>query len=361
MARNEIARLAALAAVTLTVGAACRGVLGIDDAPAGQSELDGAAPGSETGPDGTGPGDEERDGEANGDGETLDGGSLDSGPRDGGFDGAVREVDLAYPAYPLPPESPPVANYSVDRGAVYDHTTGLEWEQTIAGAQGTWQEASDRCATLALAGKTDWRIPSRSDLISLLDLLKATSGPTVNRVVFPDGASEALWSGAIYAPNDAQAWTVFFSSRNVIWQGRNSTMLRTRCVRGTVEAATKPSHWAVSTNEALDLQTGLVWQRAPGPSVVTFSGALVYCQGLEIGGKRGFRVPTQRELISITDESATSGGVDTRVFSTGPTFRYSTTTASITQPGEQMAVDVGYGGSTFHLLPDALGGVRCVR
>jgi Protein of unknown function (DUF1566) len=55
-----------------------------------------------------------------------------------------------------------------------------------------------------------------------------------------------------------------------------------------------------------DPRTGLEWAAALSPTEMTFEEALRYVANLEIGGSRGWRLPTRTELESIIDPAALS-------------------------------------------------------
>ena len=52
----------------------------------------------------------------------------------------------------------------------------------------------------------------------------------------------------------------------------------------------------------LDKETGLVWKQSPSTSTVTWFAALL-CYSLEVGGRKGWRLPTIEELASLVDTS----------------------------------------------------------
>ena len=57
------------------------------------------------------------------------------------------------------------------------------------------------------------------------------------------------------------------------------------------------SNW---NNEAvLDRETGLVWQRQPSTSLVSWYDASSFCDVVAIGHRRGWRLPTLAELSSL--------------------------------------------------------------
>jgi hypothetical protein len=53
----------------------------------------------------------------------------------------------------------------------------------------------------------------------------------------------------------------------------------------------------------LDRETGLVWERSPSPATLDWFSALSRCQNLEIGGRKGWHVPTVEQLASLIDTS----------------------------------------------------------
>jgi len=63
----------------------------------------------------------------------------------------------------------------------------------------------------------------------------------------------------------------------------------------------------------LDKETGLVWERSPGVSLVKWSEAIgnvnpiVGCYFLDIGGRRGWRLAKIEELSTLVDETQPSG------------------------------------------------------
>lgn len=56
----------------------------------------------------------------------------------------------------------------------------------------------------------------------------------------------------------------------------------------------------------LDLETDLVWQRTPGPTVRFWGSAISACFGSRTGGRGGWRLPTMPELTSLIDPTQTN-------------------------------------------------------
>src|SRR5690606_16022013 len=54
-------------------------------------------------------------------------------------------------------------------GIVHDRVTDLMWQQTVGSEQLTFADANQHCEQLSLGKYDDWRLPSRVELISILD------------------------------------------------------------------------------------------------------------------------------------------------------------------------------------------------
>jgi hypothetical protein len=81
-------------------------------------------------------------------------------------------------------------------------------------------EAATYCAGLTLGGLSGWRLPSLSELQSLVDNT-VLSGPKINQTVFPNtiGASyywtsslDPSWTSVGQAGSSAGAWVVSFAT-----------------------------------------------------------------------------------------------------------------------------------------------------
>ena len=112
---------------------------------------------------------------------------------------------------------------------VIDSATGLMWEKSYyADYSRYWINALSICENLNHAGYTDWRLPNRNELASLLNLDK-TESPYSD---FPGiGTSEIYWSSTtLYDDDKDRGWGIYFDN------GRSYAMYKqynyyARCVR----------------------------------------------------------------------------------------------------------------------------------
>jgi hypothetical protein len=72
------------------------------------------------------------------------------------------------------------------------------------------------------------------------------------------------------------------------------------------------ARWVVLTDFAnaavLDKETGLVWERTVNTADVTFFDGTMRCLNLAVGGRKGWRLPSIYELMTMIDPSVPSPG-----------------------------------------------------
>jgi len=86
-------------------------------------------------------------------------------------------------------------------GTVTDNVTGFMWQKQDDGNVYNWYQATgtydatynpttqDVCSSLNLGGHSDWRLPSRKELITLVDYSIPWPGPATNITYFPNAKS----------------------------------------------------------------------------------------------------------------------------------------------------------------------------
>ena len=99
-------------------------------------------------------------------------------------------------------------------GTVTDFNTGLMWQQKRTIGKTYWSSACDYCDELSLADHSDWRLPTRSELISIVDYGYQSSLPAIDQKYFP-GISDRYWSSSGFTYDLGDAWYVDFSTGKV--------------------------------------------------------------------------------------------------------------------------------------------------
>ena len=119
-------------------------------------------------------------------------------------------------------------------GTVTDNVTGLMWQQAVSTTTYTWAQAVAYCPTLILAGHSDWRLPSRIELVSIVDFGarsgEVNSDAAINATYFPSTPSSLFWSSSPLAGSSSYAWSVYFNYGYASYGGVSSAVL-VRCVR----------------------------------------------------------------------------------------------------------------------------------
>ena len=146
-----------------------------------------------------------------------------------------------------------------------DNVTGLMWEvKTTSGLQSrahtyTWYNSTGvndgglagtanggtcfdviNCDTekfvaavnaAALCGASDWRLPDKEELSSLVDSSVAFPGPAIDTGWFPNTAAFLYWSASPFASYSFDAWRVSFNTGSVLNFNKNNAF-SVRLVRG---------------------------------------------------------------------------------------------------------------------------------
>ena len=117
-------------------------------------------------------------------------------------------------------------------GTVTDTATGLMWQQTTQTGLKSWESAIADCESLSLADYTDWRLPNRNELQSLVDY--STHSPAIDTSFFfdQDPWLNYYWSSTTYTAYSAYAWYVFFNDGLIVYNDKSTARYFVRAVRG---------------------------------------------------------------------------------------------------------------------------------
>jgi hypothetical protein len=234
-----------------------------------------------------------------------------------------------------------------DDGTVTDDNTGLIWQKLQDNTPYNWYQATGTyhatynstsqnvCSALSLAGHSDWRLPSKKELITLVDYSVGYPGPMINTAYFPGTKSDSYWTSPTYAGYTSNAWAVYFDQGGVGFTAKSSNHF-VRCVRG----AQIPQSLIDNGNGTVtDTRTGLLWQQGEAPASMDWGAALSYCEGLPLGNRTDWRLPNVKELESLTDDSRYNPTLDKTFFPGVYSSRYWSSTTYVTVPGSAWAPD----------------------
>jgi uncharacterized protein DUF1566 len=253
---------------------------------------------------------------------------------------------------------PNPASYDMSRpDVIIDRITNLVWQRAVPAESGEWAGAEAYCAALELDGHDDWRLPTRIELVSLVNF----AAGAIDRTIFVDTPEGNFWSCSPLAGNQLHAWVVDFT------RGSGATFSNdlehqnyTRCVRSDATPVSTPRYSVSDAGTVRDERTGLVWDRATKPTIGTWGDAFVYCDDLVRADKSDWRLPTLTELQSLIDETRMGPAVDTSAFPNFPANH--TWTSSRANDNDSLYWFVGTAsGNTSYYAVSEFWDARCVR
>ena len=230
--------------------------------------------------------------------------------------------------------TPVRADFFANRdGTITDSVTNLVWDQCALGQStiigppsscvgtGTklnWSQALKQVGTLnglnggsGYKGYSDWRIPSRIELESLVD--RARANPSIDTVFFPNtpnGAAGRFWSSTSYSPNPSKTWGVDFSAGNSLTYEMSSVNF-IRVVRGG-------GYSGFDAENPKSLQAPLVVNANPASILSGGSGAALSVSGGSTNGAVSYKASGSSGLTClIANNLLTATGGPGKCFVTG--------------------------------------------
>ena len=220
---------------------------------------------------------------------------------------------------------------------VRDNITGLIWEgKTDDGGlrdkDNTYTNLGGGAATdtsgyvaavnaLNLCGFSDWRLPTRNELINLVDYGKTGIAP-INATAFGNTALTNYWSADVRSDATSRAWPVSWAIEGGgSVSAPRSLSFAVRLVHGSAPSAPRFTFSTIAygsdaaNNVVNDAWTGLQWRRCEDGAV--WSGSA--CTGTEstftheqalahARNQSGWRLPNVKELSSLVDLSVSGSG-----------------------------------------------------
>ena len=185
---------------------------------------------------------------------------------------------------------------------VSDSSTNLVWQKDSV--KKTWKEALKYCIDLEYAGYSDWRLPNKNELVTLVDYSKADPASS-----FPGMTSEEFWTSTfetfyggmqgVFAINMATGRINYNSS---------GTTLAVRCVRSDIKplsAGTVPFCDESRAAPCEDPETHYVWSVSEFPysTYLMWANNALICRMSEEGGITQWRLPAIDELRTLLGAS----------------------------------------------------------
>lgn len=172
-----------------------------------------------------------------------------------------------------------------------------------------------------------WRIPSIKELCYLAN--SSLYNPCISSNYFPLVPTGFIWSETIHPSNTDQAW-VFLPYWGLPYSTPKTTETFVWAVRGE-EIITDLEEYGPHIIK--DNATGLMWQKATAKGDedegMNFTDALQYCENLELGGYKDWRLPNRNELTSIIRFSSWTPAIADSLFPDTMTSMYWTSTTLV--------------------------------
>jgi len=117
---------------------------------------------------------------------------------------------------------------------VFDTTTKKMWQDDSKvkdiNYKVSWEAAIEVCENLDLGGFTDWRLPNKNELNTIVDLSKYD--PSLSEIFIKYDLS-SYWSSTNYGNSTAlnKAWSINFTTGDTRADQTKTELLYVRCVR----------------------------------------------------------------------------------------------------------------------------------
>ena len=256
---------------------------------------------------------------------------------------------------------------------IKDNNTGLIWENktndgSIHDKNKTYFWSDIQTEFIAqlnstkFGGFSDWRLPTIKELISTINHAQLYPSVAINDNYFYNTIAASYWSSTNIAEGSSYAWTVNFNYGNPAYKYHSQEPLYVRAVRGITNES--QNHFINNGNNTItDTDTNLMWSRTSSNLKMNWEDAISYSNSLSLAGYTDWRLPNQKELLSIVDYSEYMPSLDGN-FSSLSEVAYWTSTTCGEEGSNSYAfrVEFGHGsGSCLNKSSSDLTYVRVVR
>ena len=203
---------------------------------------------------------------------------------------------------------------------------GKKWSLRSSKAM-NWKQANKYCENLKEGGSSNWRLPTISELRTLITECESTEaggscgvtdqclsvGECKNRACSGCGRRAQhnkfgdkgfFWSSSI-SPDNKNAWYIDFTYGSIHSHSNSEKFVRCVSPENASDAGTKVStekddshNSSQKTFPYKDLQTGYIWSGV-SKKVMDWDSAKKYCAGLKEGNENDWRLPNIDELRTL--------------------------------------------------------------
>jgi hypothetical protein len=270
----------------------------------------------------------------------------------------------------------PAAYDTTVQDTVCDTVTRLRWQKRVRGSDPVeWNTASTYCEG-HFAGY-DWRLPTRIELVSLLDFRK-TSGINEDDFLVANGC---FWTSSASTLSNSK-WAVVFAEHGAVKLLDRENKCSVRCIAAAASetiAEANEDRYSLNGDIVHDTKTTLDWHllkehNTELPLLKTIALASPACTHeavsvKDMGSITGWRLPTMKELQTLVDEEQSTGPlIESDTFPEMQLNQFWTSTDDIPstadlQPSGAYVVNFADGSATWRADPTATERhhIRCVR
>ncbi len=261
----------------------------------------------------------------------------------------------------------------IDTRVLIENVTKVSWRNDNYITTKNYQDAANYCNGLNYNGKTDWRLPTVDELISIADRGDDNYFGAFNNIK----TDKFYWSSTPYKKAANKHFTFSFKLGNDS-VGSDSTAKYVTCVRKDFTLSpvfpfqprfTRPGIFGAG-NVVTDSKTKLQWLDPTNtfgfpvllfPSSGTWQQAIEGCNNLSADGKSDWRLPNINELLTIVDRSKNGTNAFYDIFDTVAADTYFSSTTRQDDPTKAWGVDFATGQDVASVPKASVKKYRCVR
>ncbi|MBK7697546.1 MAG: DUF1566 domain-containing protein [Saprospiraceae bacterium] len=248
-------------------------------------------------------------------------------------------------------------------GTITDTITGLMW-QKIDGGEMTIENAKIYVENLSLGGYDDWRLPTALEAYTIQNL--QFNNPSLDIIYFPKTNAEYWWTSDVQANDINKIWVTNAGGgignhlKTETISAGGTKRFHARAVRNTFTKNIIERFKLVNEQILIDSLTGLMWQRLPYETALSWENAIKHAENLSIDQYSDWRLPNIKELQSLQDVALTMPCINTSIFPNVGVKKYWSSTSQNNQATRAWYFDTSFGITTQAAKNDDLY-IICVR